>query len=119
MDAYDEALVEMNDVLAEVLISNLLSNAVRFNIDGGFIRCHIDNKYLIFTNSGLIMTTHPEDLFIRFHKSSNNPQSVGLGLSIVKKITDTYGMQITYTCNDTNHELKIQYRAKGKSIHTL
>ncbi len=119
IDASDEALVEMNDVLAEVLISNLLSNAVRFNIDGGFIRCHIDNKYLIFTNSGLVMTTDPEDLFIRFHKSSNNPQSVGLGLSIVKKITDTYGMQITYTCHDTNHELKILYRVKGKSLRTL
>ena len=119
MDAFDEALVEMNDVLAEVLISNLLSNAVRFNIDGGFIRCHIDNKYLIFTNSGLVMATDPEDLFIRFHKSSNNPQSVGLGLSIVKKITDTYGMQITYTCHDTNHELKILYKVKGKSLRTL
>ncbi len=119
MDASDEALVEMNDVLAEVLISNLLSNAVRFNIDGGFIRCHIDNKYLIFTNSGLVMTTDPEDLFIRFHKSSNNPQSVGLGLSIVKKITDTYGMKITYTCHDTNHELKILYKTKGKSLRIL
>ena len=119
MDTYDEALVEMNDVLAEVLISNLLSNAVRFNIDGGFIRCHIDDKYLIFTNSGLIMTTDPEDLFLRFHKSSNNPQSVGLGLSIVKKITDTYGMQITYTCHDTIHELKILYKVKGKSLRPL
>jgi K+-sensing histidine kinase KdpD len=109
----------MNDVLAEVLISNLLSNAVRFNIDEGYIKCYIDNKYLIFTNSGPIMTTDPEDLFIRFHKNSNNPQSVGLGLSIVKKITDTYGMQITYTCNDTNHELKIQYKAKGTTLHTL
>jgi K+-sensing histidine kinase KdpD len=65
------------------------------------------------------MTTDPEDLFIRFHKNSNNPQSVGLGLSIVKKITDTYGMQITYTCNDTNHELKIQYKAKGTTLHAL
>jgi signal transduction histidine kinase len=119
MDANDEALVEMNDVLAEVLISNLLSNAVRFNIDEGYIKCYIDNKYLIFTNSGPIMTTDPEDLFIRFHKNSNNPQSVGLGLSIVKKITDTYGMQITYTCNDTNHELKIQYKAKGTTLHAL
>src|SRR5450759_5620181 len=98
MEALDEAQVEMNEVLAGVLISNLLSNAVRFNVDGGFIKCHVDDRYLIFTNSGLPMTIDPEILFSRFHKGSDNPQSVGLGLSIVKKIADSYGMRITYTC---------------------
>ena len=78
----------------------LLSNAVRFNIDGGFIKCHIDKMFLIITNAGLPLTINPEDLFKRFHKSSNNPQSVGLGLSIVKKIAETYGMHIIYTCHD-------------------
>ena len=110
IDAVDEAMVEMNDVLSEVLISNLLSNAVRFNIDGGFIKCHIDNKNLIFTNTGLPISANPEDLFSRFHKNSNNPQSVGLGLSIVRKITESYGMVITYSFNDTIHELKLKYR---------
>jgi signal transduction histidine kinase len=112
IDASDEALVEMNEVLADVLISNLLSNAVRFNIDGGFIRCNIDNKYLTIANSGLPLSFNPEDLFRRFHKNSTNPQSVGLGLSIVKKIADSYGMLITYTCHDATHELKLQYRLK-------
>jgi signal transduction histidine kinase len=110
VEATDEALVEMNDVLAEVLVSNLLSNAVRFNIDGGFIKCHIDSRYFILTNSGVPMNIDPEDLFRRFHKNSNNPQSVGLGLSIVKKITDSYGMSIKYSCKDKVHELKIRYR---------
>jgi Signal transduction histidine kinase len=113
MDASDEALVEMNDVLAEVMISNLLSNAVRFNIDGGFIKCHIDIMFLIITNSGLAMITNPEDLFKRFHKNSDNPQSVGLGLSIVKEIAESYGMNITYTCINDVHEIKLQYRQRG------
>jgi signal transduction histidine kinase len=115
LDADDEAMIEMNDVLAEVLISNLLSNAVRFNIDGGFIRCHIDNMFLLITNSGLALSINPEDLFKRFHKKSNNPQSVGLGLSIVKEITESYGMHISYTCKDAIHELKLQYRNKMSS----
>jgi signal transduction histidine kinase len=113
MEATDEAFVEMNDVLAEVLISNLLSNAVRFNIDNGFIRCKIENTFLSITNSGLPMTTNPEDLFRRFHKASDNPQSVGLGLSIVKMIADTYGMVIRYTYHENIHELHLQYRNKG------
>jgi len=110
MEAMDEALVEMNSVLAEVLISNLLSNAVRFNVDGGFIKCHFDDRYLIFTNSGLPLNIDPEILFRRFHKGSDNPQSAGLGLSIVKKIADTYGMMVTYTYLDNIHEIKLQYR---------
>jgi signal transduction histidine kinase len=110
MDAKEDAFVEMNEILAEVMISNLLSNAVRFNVDGGFIKCHIDGDYLIFTNSGLSLNIDPDILFRRFHKASNNPQSVGLGLAIVKKITESYGMPIKYTCINTTHELKIQYR---------
>jgi signal transduction histidine kinase len=115
MESSDDGMVEMNDVLAEVMISNLLSNAVRFNIDGGFIKCHIDNMFLVITNSGLALSINPEDLFKRFHKNSNNPQSVGLGLSIVKEITESYGMHISYTCNDAIHEIKLQYRRKGNS----
>ena len=109
VDVNNEAYVEMNEVLAEVMISNLLSNAVRFNIDGGLIKCTIDNKFFTLTNSGPPMRTNPEELFARFHKNSENQQSVGLGLSIVKKITDSYGMVITYKCNETVHELKLRY----------
>jgi K+-sensing histidine kinase KdpD len=112
MDVSDEALVEMNEALAEIMISNLLSNAVRFNIDGGFIKCHIDKMFLIMTNAGLPLTINPEDLFKRFHKSSDNPQSVGLGLSIVKEITESYGMKIIYSCHNDIHEIKLLYRRK-------
>jgi signal transduction histidine kinase len=113
-EANNEALVEMNEVLAEVLISNLLSNAVRFNVDGGFLRCHINDTYLILTNTGLPLTINPEDLFRRFQRNSQNPQSVGLGLSIVKKITESYGMMITYTCHDTIHELKLRHHSSKR-----
>jgi signal transduction histidine kinase len=107
--AINDAYLEMNEVLADVLISNLLSNAVRFNFDGGFIKCTIDDRYFTLTNSGSPVRTNPDDLFRRFHKNSENPQSVGLGLSIVKKITDSYGMVITYKCIDTVHELRLRY----------
>jgi signal transduction histidine kinase len=110
LDANDDALVEMNEMLADIMISNLLSNAVRFNIEGGFIKCHIDKAFLILSNTGLASTINTEDLFKRFHKNSNNPQSVGLGLSIVKKIAETYGMQINYSCRDTTHIIKLHFR---------
>jgi signal transduction histidine kinase len=110
VEAPDKAVVEMNEVLADVLISNLLSNAVRYNIDNGYIKCHIDDQSIIITNTGLPLKTDPELLFLRFHKASDNPQSVGLGLSIVKKITDNYKMNISYRCTGNIHETKLDYK---------
>lgn len=110
MEASSPAIVNMNEVLAEVLISNLVSNAVRYNIDKGFIKGVIDEKYLIISNSGLPLNIDPELLFQRFSTGNSNPHSVGLGLSIVRKITDNYKMQIRYTCSDSIHEVKLAYR---------
>jgi signal transduction histidine kinase len=109
LEAENPAIVMMNEVLADVLISNLLSNSVRYNIDGGFIKCSIHSGYLTISNSGQPLQTDPELLFRRFHKSSDNPQSVGLGLSIVKEITDRYNMRITYTCTGNIHKLNLAY----------
>ena len=105
----DAALVRMNETLADVMISNLLSNAVRYNTDNGYIKCRLDNKCLTITNSGLPLEIDPDQVFSRFRKGTSHPQSVGLGLSIVKKITDHYNMQITYSCIGTVHEIKLIY----------
>ncbi len=109
VEAANPAIVKMNEVLAEVLISNLFSNAVRYNVDGGFIKCTISDGSFTISNSGAPLRTDPELLFRRFHKLGDNPQSVGLGLSIVKKITDTCQMRITYTCSGNIHELRLAY----------
>ena len=109
VSASDQAVVEMNDVLADVLISNLLSNAVRYNVENGFIKCHIDNEYLTIENTGLPLKTDPELLFRRFNKGGDNPQSVGLGLSIVKKITENYRMTISYNYSGNIHKMAIKY----------
>jgi signal transduction histidine kinase len=107
--ATDQAVVEMNDVLADVLISNLLSNSVRYNVENGFIKCHIDNENLTITNSGQPLKTDPELLFRRFNKGGDNPQSVGLGLSIVKKITENYRMTINYSYSENIHTVRLKY----------
>jgi signal transduction histidine kinase len=112
-EASSQAMVKMNEVLADVLVSNLLSNAVRYNIDKGFIKCHIDDHSLIISNSGLLFNSDPELLFMRFYKGSDNPQSVGLGLSIVRKITDNYKMKVMYTCTGNIHEVKLTYRQEA------
>jgi signal transduction histidine kinase len=118
VEANDPAVVRMNETLAEVLVSNLISNAVRYNIDGGFIKCYINNDYLEISNIGVPLKADPELLFHRFHRNSENPQSIGLGLSIVKKITDTYRMKIIYTCSDNIHKMRLEYKPETASAST-
>jgi signal transduction histidine kinase len=112
-EASSKGMAEMNDVLADILISNLLSNAVRYNVDKGFIKCHIDDHFLTVSNSGLPLKSDPELLFRRFHKGGDNPQSVGLGLSIVRKIADNYNMRIVYKYIDNVHEVSLNYNPEG------
>jgi signal transduction histidine kinase len=109
------ALVTMNEVLADIMISNLLSNAVRYNVTKGFIKCEIDDRRIVISNSGLPLISDPELLFKRFHRDSDNPQSVGLGLAIVRKITDNYNMKISYSCNGNIHTVNLIYKQSGVS----
>ncbi len=114
-DLVDAGMVIMNEILADIMISNLVSNAVRYNFDGGFIKCRLDDNFMIISNSGPHDETDPEELFKRFRKGKNRPNSVGLGLSIVKKISDHYNMTVSYTCTGTLHEIKLAYRGEAVS----
>jgi len=107
----DPAIITMNEILADVLISNLLGNAIRYNINDGFIECRLDNTQLTITNSGLPLKVDPSTLFGRFRKGTDHPDAVGLGLSIVKKITDLYGMAISFSSQGTVHEIVLKFRA--------
>jgi signal transduction histidine kinase len=100
--------IRMSPVLAEILINNLVSNAIRHNTRRGTITIRTDGKYLEVSNTGTPLSVPPEDLFERFRKGGSRTDSVGLGLAIVKKITDHYGMKAEYKYTDGLHVLKIR-----------
>jgi signal transduction histidine kinase len=100
---------QMNTILAEILISNLISNAVRYNTDGGLIRVRMSENSLSIINTGIPLKSDPEKLFERFRKENHSSESVGLGLSIVKRIADYYGMQVYYKNEGNLHEISISF----------
>lgn len=104
------AVISMNEDLADVLLSNLVANAVRHNIDGGFIMCRLDDRSITITNSGEPIKSDPDKMFDRFRTGTDHPEAVGLGLSIVKNITDFYKMQVSFSSYGTVHEIKLIYR---------
>ena len=93
---YEPVLVLMNRNLVEILISNLLTNAIKYNEEGGKILIEMNKDYLVVSNSGEPLQISPEKIFERFLKDSHS-ESMGLGLAIVKKICDFYDFSIEYS----------------------
>ena len=109
VDFQSSILVKMNPTLASILASNLISNAVRHNIENGYINITSINNTLAISNSGNLLSIDPDHLFNRFTKGGSSPESIGLGLSIVKKITTYYGLSINYLYSNYTHEIQIDF----------
>ena len=91
-------------VLAERLVGNLVDNAVRHNIPGGWITVSTGNRdgmaFIHVTNTGpVIAAAEVESLFEPFHRhqpaSQAQPEGVGLGLSIVRSVVAAHLGQVT------------------------
>ncbi|PJJ74913.1 signal transduction histidine kinase [Thermoflavifilum aggregans] len=88
-------VVRMHPFLADVLISNLLSNAVRHNIESGDIEMDLMSDILCIRNTGIAQPLE-DDIFNRYRTRSHPEQGNGLGLSIVREICRISGMHIHY-----------------------
>ena len=86
----------MNIYLAEFLISNLISNAIRHNIEGGYIKVSLENQKLSIENTCGILNETLHNLFERM-VSKKTEDSTGLGMSIIKSICDKYNFKIDYS----------------------
>jgi signal transduction histidine kinase len=104
----DTELVKINSNLAELLIFNLLKNAVKHNVQGGIINITMHGRELIISNSGLQKELDIHNLSNRFVKG-NDSNSLGLGLAIVHKICKTYAINMTYSFNNNLHKMKLNF----------
>ncbi len=90
--------IKMNEQLTELLINNLLSNAVNHNIEGGSISIFIDENKFKICNTGDPHFMTNDTIFQRFAKGHS--KSFGLGLAIVKNICETHNLEINYSKNE-------------------
>jgi signal transduction histidine kinase len=99
--------ININPTLCEILISNLINNAIKHNYTNGWIKIKITQNQFIVSNSGKPLTKPANEMFERFAKDETNPDSLGLGLSIVKLICDYSNLDIGYYHKEGLHELII------------
>ncbi len=94
----DNFEIKINEQLAEILINNLFSNALRHNLENGEIQIHINTSEFKICNTGEPNSLTDASIFKRFTKG--NSKSYGLGLAIVKNICETNQLEIHYIKNE-------------------
>lgn len=108
ISADQEYMLEANPVLIEILINNLLSNAIRYNQNAGVIKISLQQGELHMINDGKALPLDAQKLFQRFHKGAAEKGN-GLGLSIVKKIVELNNYHIEYLYNQEKHHFHLHF----------
>lgn len=107
---YTEKLkIEGNPSLTEVLINNLFLNAIRHNIKNGEISIIITGESITFSNTGQEMPLAVDKLFNRFSKANPSSQGNGLGMAIIKKITEISHWKIDYGFENNLHRFTVKF----------
>ncbi len=94
------------DVL-EKIITNLISNAVKYTPESGIVECNAiikDNKlHFTIKNSGKGMTKEQlEKVFNRFYQISEDNKGTGIGLALVKELVTLHKGTITVQSTPNN-----------------
>ncbi len=98
---------EVNSVLLTILLNNLFINAIKYNLDdNGIIKIVIDENTFSIENTSPIGKIDKQFIFERFNKTSTSG-SLGVGLSLIKKVVDFFNWQVTYSHKEGMHKFKI------------
>jgi signal transduction histidine kinase len=102
---FQDKRVRASKLLMEVLLNNLISNAIRHNYSNGEIKIILDTKQLTISNTGN-GTFNFDQVLKRFHKSDRS-EGIGLGLTLCKQICDNYGLTLNYSQHKNTHTFTV------------
>lgn len=95
LDIKDDVPFTADKQKIERLIDNILSNAIKYTNKSTKIRITLDETHLSIEDEGKGMSKKELDkIFTRYLRFDKSQGGFGLGYSIVKSITDEYGMKI-------------------------
>jgi signal transduction histidine kinase len=103
----EELEIKIDNILCEMLINNLLKNAFVHNILGGEVIIDINKDSITFSNSGKPTSLNKNMIFNYFYKESNEQNSSGLGLVLIKSICKKNNLDIDYQFNNKKHQFII------------
>lgn len=99
------ALVESDPVILELILRNLISNAIRYTNNGGILLgCRVRKEYtsLEIWDTGIgISPDHQDDIFREFYQLGNTERDrrkgLGLGLAIVRGFANSLGHPLSFS----------------------
>lgn len=103
-----EVFVNGNMSLTEVLINNLIVNAIRHTTQNGFIDIKLMNSSFQIANSGA-EKLNEDFLFKRFSRLSTDSNGSGLGLAIIYEICKFQNWKINYTFENSQHIFTVDF----------
>lgn len=103
-----EVFVNGNMSLTEVLINNLIVNAIRHTTQNGFIDMKLVDSSFQITNSGT-EKLNEDFLFKRFSRLSADSNGSGLGLAIIYEICKFQNWEIIYTFEKDHHIFTVNF----------
>jgi len=104
---------KMNRYLADTLFLNIIKNAIMHNNINGSINILLEGNILQIMNTGPKLS-NKENIFKRFVRSSNK-DSLGIGLSIVKRVCNFYFIDINYSF-DSVHRFNLNFKDEKKLL---
>lgn len=109
IDVQDQGTLvrEMDKSHAQILIANLIKNAIYHNVENGMIEITMNSTQLTICNTGRRYALDKNKIFNRFHKDDASNASTGLGLTIVKAIAQLYSIEINYEFVDSRHHFQL------------
>lgn len=100
----------MEPGLAEILLGNLVNNAVRHNMPGGSIHIQLSATMFTIANTGMDNPLDPDRLFKRF---SGSGKGLGLGLAIAQRVCERQGWSLGYAFEKGMHCFSVQPNVSG------
>jgi len=91
----EETCINMDQEDFKRILGNVLSNAIKYNNRGGTIDVKLQNNILSVQDNGIgIDINKQKNIFNRYYRATTQDGGFGLGLNIVYKICQEYGIDI-------------------------
>lgn len=103
----EKTITQGNVSLAEIMINNLILNAIVHTKPGGYIAVKLENSVLSVINSGS-EKLNENLLFKRFSKLSSHNSGSGLGLAIIKETAKSQNWNVEYHFLEKNHIFSVR-----------
>lgn len=102
-------IINASKSLVEIMINNLILNAIAHNSINGSISIKATNKQFLICNTSEQPELNAESMFKRFGKISRAGNSSGLGLAIIKQICELHHWQVSYNYKSDKHCFTITF----------